>query len=560
MHIRQKAAYYLLWLGACSLVPTSQAATIIVNTPQDFLGQPATLVQRCLNQIPANQCSLRAAAELSTQLASADTILLPAATYTLTQGELKFFGNVTLHGVSPLTTIITNAANKKNRILNFSQAGAVVLKNMTVRGGLLEEHNSVSLDVKAFDGGAGVRAVGVSELIIDNTRIIHNTIVLKKGLSQADVKGTDKSAASGLYVEGGLNLTNGSWISQNKIVQDDAGNPYTTFDIGAIYVESKNDQQKITIQNSFVENNTYEETVFFGSSPRIELYANSINIYRSRFRNNDAFYNFFTPSNVEAGIRLAETHFIGPEGGAYREITLESKGAHLITGNTFEEIPVWVLNVGIDGASTNTLRPSSVVNNTFKMTTLPSFLSGEVYKTIAISHHGPYESVRPTMFAHNTVSFSAPVLEGVIEDTAPVFISAPTIFQNNIVHAYPAPGFMFEVFPCYVFVAWKEESPLTNLGGNLLFSPNLSPMTPDNLSCNLSVDDQQPQDPLLDDLKWNGGWTPTMALLPGSPALSAAPEPIGTSVPFDQRGAQRPLGTGRDIGAFESDGGPILED
>jgi len=48
----------------------------------------------------------------------------------------------------------------------------------------------------------------------------------------------------------------------------------------------------------------------------------------------------------------------------------------------------------------------------------------------------------------------------------------------------------------------------------------------------------------------NGGPTLTMALLAGSPAIDA----IGTGSPFpatDQRGVQRPLGNGADIGAYE---------
>lgn len=63
-------------------------------------------------------------------------------------------------------------------------------------------------------------------------------------------------------------------------------------------------------------------------------------------------------------------------------------------------------------------------------------------------------------------------------------------------------------------------------------------------------------DPLLGPLADNGGRTPTMALLPGSPALNAgddAAAPVG-----DQRGVGRPAGAASDIGAFEvGAGGPL---
>jgi uncharacterized delta-60 repeat protein len=56
-------------------------------------------------------------------------------------------------------------------------------------------------------------------------------------------------------------------------------------------------------------------------------------------------------------------------------------------------------------------------------------------------------------------------------------------------------------------------------------------------------------DPLLAPLADNGGPTPTMALLPCSPAVDAADD--SAAPPTDQRGVGRPCGTHSDIGAFE---------
>jgi hypothetical protein len=56
-------------------------------------------------------------------------------------------------------------------------------------------------------------------------------------------------------------------------------------------------------------------------------------------------------------------------------------------------------------------------------------------------------------------------------------------------------------------------------------------------------------DPLLGPLQDNGGPTPTMALLPGSPAIDAGDT---AAAPWlDQRGIARPVGSAADIGAFE---------
>lgn len=60
--------------------------------------------------------------------------------------------------------------------------------------------------------------------------------------------------------------------------------------------------------------------------------------------------------------------------------------------------------------------------------------------------------------------------------------------------------------------------------------------------------------PLLDlpGAKDNGGKTPTIALLPGSPAINFIPADACADVPTDQRGVLRPQGGKCDAGAYES--------
>jgi hypothetical protein len=57
-------------------------------------------------------------------------------------------------------------------------------------------------------------------------------------------------------------------------------------------------------------------------------------------------------------------------------------------------------------------------------------------------------------------------------------------------------------------------------------------------------------DPMLGPLADNGGPTPTMALLPGSPARDAGDDSVCPAT--DQRGIRRPQGAACDIGAFEA--------
>ncbi len=78
----------------------------------------------------------------------------------------------------------------------------------------------------------------------------------------------------------------------------------------------------------------------------------------------------------------------------------------------------------------------------------------------------------------------------------------------------------------------------------------------DNISsdstCNLTgIGDRNNTDPMLGPLQDNGGFTPTQALLPGSPAIDAVTHNPCPPPNTDQRGFLRPGGPRCDIGAFE---------
>src|SRR5262249_25067509 len=71
-------------------------------------------------------------------------------------------------------------------------------------------------------------------------------------------------------------------------------------------------------------------------------------------------------------------------------------------------------------------------------------------------------------------------------------------------------------------------------------------------------------DPLLGPLQNNGGPTPTMALLSGSPAIDAgdngsALDLFGSPLTTDQRGLPRIHGTAVDLGAFEVYGPAVVD-
>ncbi len=95
------------------------------------------------------------------------------------------------------------------------------------------------------------------------------------------------------------------------------------------------------------------------------------------------------------------------------------------------------------------------------------------------------------------------------------------------------------------------RSPVESRGHNLVGDGCLCTTTGD-----LVGTVSEPIDPLLGELRDNGGPTLTHALLPGSPAIDAGnpapPGTVGTACPATaQRGVARPQGPRCDIGAFE---------
>lgn len=109
----------------------------------------------------------------------------------------------------------------------------------------------------------------------------------------------------------------------------------------------------------------------------------------------------------------------------------------------------------------------------------------------------------------------------------------------------------------------SDVGPLTNasvsLGHNLI-GVNTSGVNA-WLNSDLTGTYFSPLNPQLGPWQYNGGPTPTLALLPNSPAIDAGDDAV-LSAPYnlttDQRGAHRPGGSHVDIGAYEFGGNTLL--
>jgi CSLREA domain-containing protein len=136
---------------------------------------------------------------------------------------------------------------------------------------------------------------------------------------------------------------------------------------------------------------------------------------------------------------------------------------------------------------------------------------------------------------NSTVAGNSSTAIGVCCTGGGILNNGVAAFQNTIV-AQNSPDNCF------------SDGSLTDAGYNL---------SNNGASCGFGASTSNPNaGPMFDPagLTDNGGPTPTIALLTGSPAVDAIPPGVndcGTTITTDQRGVARPQGPGCDIGAFE---------
>ena len=194
--------------GAVDLRPTRAAGPFVVNSTLDEQdaspgdGQCATT---------GGACTLRAAVQEANALAGADSITLPAGTYTLTlsvsgeereddYGDLDLEENVTIAGAGSAATIIDgNGAQMQDRVFDVAYLSNVTLSGLTIRngqtnptgrtygGGIYNDSSVLSLnDVviannSAYTGGGGLYSDGGS-VSLTNSTIRNNTTLFGGGI------------------------------------------------------------------------------------------------------------------------------------------------------------------------------------------------------------------------------------------------------------------------------------------------------------------------------------------------------------------------------------------
>ncbi len=230
----------------------TSAATFIVDRTDDT---NAAAAQVCDGN--PNNCSLRGAITKANNTAGADTIQLPAGTYTLsilgnnnqdnTTGDLDILDNLTIIGANgnvagdPTTTIIKGGAGWNDKIIdinpNVDVVLTVVIRTVTVRDG----NNTSATD---FYGG-GIQMFGRNNLTFTGTVgsfTLDNSIVTNNRLTSSN----QGEGGGGLLVEQ-VNATINNCTFSNNSTTDEPGGGIASIGVG---------NENLTIANSVISGNT----------------------------------------------------------------------------------------------------------------------------------------------------------------------------------------------------------------------------------------------------------------------------------------------------------------
>ena len=465
-------------------------------------------------------CTLRAAVQETNGLPGADTIQLPAGTYTLTlpgidttaaAGDLDILDDLTIIGVGADQTIIDG--NQLDRVIHIvcadyaypiiEQKGpsicpteiTVSISDVTIRNGLDE----------AMPGGGGI--FNTATLILDNATIRDNSLIFPIGnftqggggignlgtltmtnsiVTNNFSSAVGKGAGLGLGLIRELDKGSETYIADSQITGNMGHGISTFFD----WVE---DGVRLTLERTLVSNN---------ERSGIEHTGELLTIHHSAI-----------VDNALAGI---EADSLAADPGMVIEIFHTVISGNSARGMEIEEKEVTISNSTISNNSTSGNGGGIYAEDLSRLT----IINSTIVQNSAVSGGGIYNS--------GGYAGEGTIINSIISEN----IGGNCI---NVVAAY-------------------------STGNNI----------EDSDDCNFTAPgDMQNTDPMLGPLQNNGGATTTHALLPGSPAADAGNDTVCQSSPvnsLDQRRYSRVDQDGNmdggtdgdpcDIGAYEISAAP----
>ena len=508
----------LLGRSALNVNPSAIITVNSIADTVDDLNSGVTTLRDAINQ---------ANADTGSDLILFDRSLFSTAqTITLNLGELDITHNLSIIAPRDSLTggdLLTVSGNKTSRVFEVETGAQVNLSGLIIADGKVQD-----------DNGGGIKNSGI--LTLDNSIVRNNSAFSTTTFSIVDESTSNKgtSFGGGIYNTGTLTLSD-STISSNTV----------NYNGGGIY-----NTGNLTVSNSTINSNSAFNDFFVTSG---------VGIYNT---------GNLTVSNSTINRNSASSLGATSGGGIYNTgyLTVSNStisGNNLISGGSTNGGGIYNSDSGIVTLSHSTLSGNRVSQfNTGAYTGK----GGGIYNSGTLM-------VRNSTLVNNYVG-GFPGNGGGIYNSKTLTLVFSTVTLNQ---AFNGGG---------VFNTNYGTANLRNtiIAGNFLTSGLLIGRTNPDATGNFSSNgynlignstgntgfdatgdivgtSDNPIDPRLAPLDFNGGSTQTLALLPDSPAIDAAdPTVLDTDPTTDQRGLPRVSGDRADIGAFEfSRGVPDLE-
>ena len=558
----------LLNVGALNVKPTG---IIVVNSIDDAPSVDGVTTLRDA----INQANSDAGEDL---IVFERSLFSSQQTIRLNLGELDITHNLDIIAPSDSLTgndLLTVSGNKTTRVFEIEAGATVSLNGLIVSDGLVTISN-----------GGGINNSG--NLTLDNS-IVHNNSTDSRNQSTPEF--SDYSNGGGIYNSGTINIRN-STISDNVIVgRSNSGgsgiynsgtvvfsnstlsgnfinDPFISYNSGGGGIYNSNGT--VVFSNSTLSNNS----VGGGSGIGVEgggggIYNNGgrVEVSNSTLTNNSSY-----GSNPNGGgifnsgtLEVSNSTLSGNSVIGLYNVVKSTKGGGIYTqsGTVLVSNSAIVNNRASTGGGGISIENSSVmVSNS---TLSGNLIVGSRYGNTANDGGGISNGGTLTL-NNSTLSGNSANYGGGIFNSGTLTLLFSTLTQNRATNGSG------------VYQSSSTLSPSTTSVRNTIIASNL--LNPNGINPDVSGDfisngynligdstgstgfgvtgdivgtGDNPIDPRLDALGFNGGSTKTLALLPDSPAIGAAdPTVLDTDPTIDQRGLPRRASDGSaDIGAYE---------
>jgi large repetitive protein len=567
------AARLLAVVGAMLAAPT-YAATFAVNSVNDAVdAMPGDGICRTRSGV----CTLRAAVQEANALAGADSITLLAGQFLLTvggrdedaaaTGDLDVTDDLTISGIAADSTIISGYSS--DRVFEVHAPAALTLSNLTIADGLpaaeepgggLLNKGTLTLTNVTFSGNRAGRGTDINGAAgdggglenLDTATLTHVTFTR----NHAGNAGPGDEAGWG----GGLRNLGTATLSDVAFNSNEAGAgdpiPYTThsggsgggmandgtatltnvsfsgnragtagFDGAGGWGGGMINQGTVTLSNvGFTDNwagdggsNDEEDGGDAGNGGGLENYEGTATLTNVSFSQNHA---------GTAGVGTRGSAAAGGSGGG-----MDNEGAATLNNVTFDHNRAGDGNGDVGGGGGGL---SNFGHATLTNVTVFANQAGNGNGTEARGGDGGgIANLSMALLTNVTIALNS-AGSGTFGGTAGV---------GNELAAYGS------MTVTNTIVSGVGEGCSTDGAADNIVS--LGHNLDSGSTCGFAdASDRSGTDPVLGPLANHGGFTETLALLPGSPAIDAGDN---TSCPStDQRGVPRPQGAACDIGAYES--------